>query len=433
MAGSNGLTKNLTINREEEKKDFCERDSSVQTYTKPTSAQSWLNPAYVGNIISTTQVPSTNPSPTNLTPIQFVETVYFDAGTTNNPINAPTLSDFLTFIARHYYLEQVMTFRIHFVNLNLENPAVFNAIVIQFPDPAWGRAGIGLGVLPDSATEASFTVFNANQPAIAHAAGINSQINSIDPRLFIFSNNLGATSPLFEVIDNSVGAVTTLTRDWVIASYTVNALAWGTAARQAGGFHDTILRQTISSASSAISAVAPGYGAGAYHCNFFTAGSAAPSTVVFYVKADGRMRATLVASAAYTTAVLFDPVSGEFGQAVSSNRYKDHIVDADPVVDMGFFDLIHPRTFQYIGDATNKKVLGVIAEELDAVLPAALKPSILSYETYVPDPVNAPDVTATRLSGINDHFLVSAILANQRRLNDKIAALTARVTTLEGH
>lgn len=151
---------------------------------------------------------------------------------------------------------------------------------------------------------------------------------------------------------------------------------------------------------------------------------------MFYVKADGRMRATAVAGAAYTNAVLLDPVSGEFGQAVSSNRYKEAIVDADPVADMAFFDQIRPRKFEFIGDSSNKKILGVIAEELDAVLPAALKPTLLTYQTYVPDPA-FPNVTAQRVDGINDHFLVAALLTNQRRLADQISALDARIEALE--
>lgn len=420
MSGSNGLKKAINGNRENQVKNFNVKGDWVQSYPArmSTAVAAGFTPSKVGNIISTTQVPSTNPAPTNLTPQQFSETLYFDAGTTNSPINAPTLADFLTYQATKHNLEEVMTFKMFFINLKLEDPAANNSVSIVFNDPAWGRVGFAASILPQTAGEIDFTVFGATNAATAVAFGFNNQINNIDPGLIISGNNLGAITQ-FTIVDNSIGVTTTLTRDWVLSQIINNALAWGTAARLAGGFRDTDFK--IVNPVGVVSAAASGFGAGAYCSTYFTGGQA-PANIVHYVKADGRMRATVVAGAAYTAAVLADPATNEFGLAVSSARYKDLIKDAEED-SLSFFDKIRPRTFHFKEDlekGIKKPLVGVIAEELGDALPAHLRETLLTYEFD-------HETNQRIVSGISDHHLTAALLANQRRLSDKILALETRL------
>lgn len=430
MSGSNGIENVALVNREQELgtvQPFNVKGPKVQSYRDPSPALP--NVSYPGNIISTTQVPSTNPSPTNLTPQQFYATLYFDAGTTSaNTINAPTLSSFLTYLAQFHRLGQVMTVTLHWVNLKAVAPGGF--VVINFPDPAWGVSNGSIGVNPQSVADVTFTIIGANAPATATSLGGNTTFQTVEPNFEVKTDLNGISGPAFIIRDVSTGITlaTTVNGNWNEASINNTALGWGNAVRAAAGFRDSQLLSTIASLGAVSGAI--GNTGGGYHVQYVTTGSPPLNQVVYYVKQDGVMRATLNANAAYTTAVLFDPTTGEFGKAVSSNRYKNTILDADEG-HMSFFDNVHPRTFKYNDDPSNKVMLGLIAEELDAILPADLKVGILEYET-----IDGAQV----VSGINYQSFVAGIAANQKRLNDKIVAqavlitaLTTRVTALEAH
>lgn len=427
MAGTNGVAKYARVNREDELTPFSYRDVAVHTFTPPTSANAGSIALPAGNIISTTQVPSTNPAPTNLTAQQFATSpIYFDVGTTNSPINAPTVSSFLNYLAqvRGVTLTPFMSYDVFFINTKPQ--ATNNTVVIQFPDAAWNREGVGIVIFPQQITKETFTFVGANNPATAEATGANGEIDNISQSLNIFNNTNGVVNPTLQTFTAGLGANTSA-QDWEVNRFVVTNTSFGNAVRSAAGNHDALLELQINTGLTVNGGIGYNAGTGGYHIICQTTGNPAPNAVVFYVKADGTMRANLSASATYNTAVLFDPLTGEFGRAVSSQRYKENIVNATDA-DLGFLANVTPRVFNYkpaFGGDAAKKVVGVIAEELEAILPANLKANIIEYE---PDPDHPGQ---TLISGINNNQLVPLLLAQQRRLLDKIAALDARITVLE--
>lgn len=471
MSGSNGLEKPILGNRHDEQLNSTIKDWQGQSFTPATGAQRgmYLNPleaakqpnpfspqAYPGNIVSTTQVPSTNPNPTNLTGAQFVNTLYLDAGSTNT-INAPSLQDVLKYVQQYQPTSLSDPFELTTWVVN-RDPQFGKTIAMT--DPAWNRTTVALSFFPNSLTKNVFVITGTSNPATATVMNANTSSGNGTLPLDIVNTTGGIVNPTVQITDintNPAAGPLPAGTFWEMFNIDENSAAWGAAPRATAGDRDKILRLFVSTNTpvNGIAAFPIGFTGGGYFLacidDFIINGAINPNGNQFYVKVDGRMMARLYPNAAYTNAVLFDPNTQEFGQAVSSQRYKKEIADATED-DLAFMDNVRPRTFQFKDEEhAGKTFVGVIAEELERVVPDHLKHYILTYsqptkpsgkkikvsrptqeepgrmveiDEHIPD---GPPI----IEGINDHGLVASLLANQGRLMDYIKELKDRVSSLE--
>lgn len=110
-----------------------------------------------------------------------------------------------------------------------------------------------------------------------------------------------------------------------------------------------------------------------------------------------------------SAAVLIDTTTGQLGTVPSSRRYKDNIHDLDSHDSQKLYDL-RPVEFTYKKDESHQKQFGLIAEEVEEVMPYLV----------TCNKEGAPDT-------VRYHELPTLLLKEIQRLNDRITALEGKL------
>ncbi len=163
----------------------------------------------------------------------------------------------------------------------------------------------------------------------------------------------------------------------------------------------------------------PGPTTNGYH---FFSNLSAGGNPVFWVDGFGHTRVINPATAQVGATLGLD-ASSQITQGVSSRKFKEAIVDTQ---DTSFIHKFPVREFNYIGD--NVKQIGAIVEELEPLIPEALRPAILNYKVKsFRDPVTKSEFERdmTTPENINLHGMVFCLLKEIQELKKEVEILKA--------
>lgn len=145
------------------------------------------------------------------------------------------------------------------------------------------------------------------------------------------------------------------------ALYRAESAAPGFGAR-GGATKDSLYKGVIDSP-------VPGIQANSYFLNYHVVGG--PD--LFYVRSSGVTHVTLAAGPPVTPIAI--NAAGEFCADVSSALLKENIIDA---TNTSVVNTLNVREFNFIGD--NIKQVGAIAQEVEPLIPAPLRPAFINYK-----------------------------------------------------
>lgn len=238
------------------------------------------------------------------------------------------------------------------------------------------------------------------------------------PFLILRGNVLSPTNDMLRIDD--VGGLNTYTnfadirqtQDAAAATtnfHLINAVSQAPNFGNRGvGLTDTIYRSQITTAGTP----------NGFHARFGTAG-----VDVFHVRSNGVTKVTLAAGPPVTNIAV--DATGQICAAASSQAVKENIINA---TNSSFVNDFQVREFNFIGD--NVKQVGAVVEELEPLIPEALRPAIINYKinwayTDAEGVFHPMTRDFTKPESINLQGVVFALLREHQALRARVAALEA--------